>query len=300
MPSLDENVANQKAGSWMGIDTRRQKEQHLPDSLLLRLTQAEVSLLLHILDLSTLPGLAADLLEGLDEAQRRVALSVAEQTLRARCLIGWTGDKRRVLHPGLASLFRDYACPLSTLFVDTALPAGRGIPFLYVFGQQGIYEQCQPEPDIVQFRALTDRDEMVQRLSPRLPERLLADPERWCGRIQQCVLNSALRIVRHDRQGACRLFASTLPLQLAEALAEAYHAPRVVQYVACWQTVPGAEQRVLQAALTIIQGPKQTFLLWVEQPEQGETSLVQVRPYFSNILRHYIERLVPSLLPLTE
>jgi hypothetical protein len=266
----------------------------MPDPVIIRLTPAELMLLMRSLKIETLPGLAPDLFAGLDEEQRQEALQVAEQTLRARRFVGWAGNQQRIINPTLANLLLDFAHPRYTLFVDTELPGGkRGIPFLYVFGEQGIYEQSQPEPGVVQFGVIAGRDALMRRLSPRLPEERPAEPERWRGHIKQKLLNGVLRI-RDDEKIVFRYLASALPLELAEALAASYHAPQVVQYIASWQAIPTEEHPRPGAALTILQGPEHAFLLWVERPDLGEEAPVYVQLFSAPSLREYIEKVVPS------
>lgn len=264
----------------------------MPDPILIRLTQPELQLLMRSLKIKTIPGIADDLLTGLNEEQQKEALVVAEQTLRARRFVGWDKDLQRVINPWLANLLLDCSLPDHTLFVDTALPTGRGIPFLYIFGKQSIYELCQPEPDVVQFRIVGSTEELEQRLSPRLQEVLPMERGFWNGRIKQKLLNTALRVVGQDEESAFRSFKIALPFELAQALAAAYHAPRVVQYIARWQAVPTQEQPGPQAALTILQGAEQAFLLWVEEPERGEESPVSVELFQKALLRRYIKQLV--------
>jgi hypothetical protein len=265
----------------------------VPDPILIRLTQTELQLLLRSLEITTLPGIADDLLAGLNEEQQKEALVVAEQTLRARRFVGWDKDLQRVINPFLANLLLDCTHPDYTLFVDTALPTGRGIPFLYIFGKHGIYEVCQPEPDIVQFRIVGSTEELERRLSPRLPEVLPAESGFWSGRIKQKLLNTSLSLAGQDEEAAFRSFKTVLYFELAQALAAAYHAPRVVQYIARWQAVPTKEQPRPQAALTILQGSEYAFLLWVEDPERGEESPVSVELFHSDSLRRYIKQVVP-------
>lgn len=265
----------------------------MSDPILIRLTQPELQFLMRSLKIEYLPGIAVDLLVGLNEEQRKEALAVAEQTLRARRFIGWGSDLQRIINPLLADLLLDCAHFSRTLFVDTGLPTGRGIPFLYVCGKQGIYEQCQPEPDILQFRILSNSEELERRLSPRLiEERWLVQPERWQGQIRQKLLNEGLRLVGQDENSARLCFEAVLPPELAQALATAYHAPRVVQYIACWNTVPTKEHPELRAALTILQGSEHTFLLWMGEPERGEESLVHVEPFIDAYLRNYMKQII--------
>ncbi len=264
----------------------------MTDPLPIRLTQAELQLVVRALKIETLPGIAPDLLVGFDEEQRQTALRIADQTLRARRYVGWNSDLQHVINPALADLLLDYAHPTATLFVDTALPTGRAMPFLYVFSERGIYEQCQPEPDVLQFRMLTGSEELERRLSPHLPE----GPARWHGQIKQQLLSETLRLVSQDEQAARRFFETALPRELAEELAAAYHAPCVVQYIACWNPLPTAEHPEPQAALTIVQGEAHAFLLWVEEPERGETSLVRVDPFSADRLRQYVKQIVPLFI----
>ena len=268
----------------------------MPDPILIRLTQPELELLMHSLNIASLPGIADDLLVGLNEEQQKGARASAEQTLRARRFVGWDSDLQRVINPLLANLLLDYALPTATLFVDTGLPAGRATPFLYVRGQQGIYEQCQPEPDILQFRVLSNSEELERRLSPHLPEERFAQPEHWQGRIMQRLLSNVLRLVSRDENSARRYFEAVLPSELAQALAVAYHAPRAVQYIACWHTIPTKEHPAPRAALTILQGSEHAFLLWVEEPERREAAMVHVEPFLTASLSKYIKKIVPLFM----
>lgn len=268
----------------------------MSDLLQVRFTQAELQLLLHALEIETLPGLATDLLAGFNEEQRKTALIIADQTLRARRFVMWNSDSQHVINPTLASLLLDYARPSATLFVDTRLPTGRAMPFLYVSGKQGIYEQCQPEPDVMQFRVLASSTELEQRLSPHLPDENPPQSERWQGQIKQRLLNEVLRLVGQNEDAARRSLATVLSLELASALASAYHAPLVVQYIACWHSIPTQIHAEPQTALTILQGATHAFLLWVMEPELGETSLVRIDPFSTNMLRHYIQQIVSSFV----
>lgn len=270
----------------------------MANPLPIRLTQAELQLLLYALEIETLPGIAPDLLAGFDEGQRRVALKVADQTLRARLYVGWNSDFQHVINPALADLLLDYAHPTATIFVDTGLPTGRAMPFLYVFGARGIYEQCQPEPDILQFRALSGSEELERRLSPRLAEEHVTRPERWQGQIEQRVLNGVLHLVSEDVNLAQHYFATVLSSELAQALAEAYHEPRVVQYIACWGYSPSTEQLELREALTILQGEARAFLLWVEEPELEEASPVHVELFSAERLRQYIKQMTGAFVDI--
>lgn len=266
----------------------------MSDPVIIRLTPAELQLLMRSLKIEMLPGLAPDLFAGMNEGQREEALEIADQTLRARRFVGWTNGQQRVINPTLVNLLFDFAHPRFTLFVDTELPGGkRGIPFLYVFGEQGIYEQCQPEPGVLQFGMITDRSVLVRRLSPHLTEERPAEPERWRGHIKQKLLNGVLRM-RGDEKIVFRYLASALPLELAEALAASYCAPQVVQYIACWQGIPTEEHPRPGAALTILQGPEHAFLLWVERPDLGEDAPVYVQLFSTTSLWEYIEKVVPS------
>lgn len=263
---------------------------------LVRLAQAELQLLMQFLGIETLPGIAADLLPEMNAEQRAASLAVAEQTLRARHFIRWGNDAQRAVDPWLANLFLDYARPHSTLFVDTALSGTRAMPFLYVSGQQGIYEQCQPEPGVLQLRVLNDSAELEQRLFPRLAEMKPREPACWQGRISQKLLNEVLPLVSHDERTAQRRLASVLPAELAVALVAAYREPRVVQYLACWLNVPTREHSEPRSALTILLGTQHAFLLWKGESERGITTDVDVELFSVHALRAYIKQLA---FPLT-
>src|SRR5689334_19781980 len=100
--------------------------------------------------LSQSVAISAPLLAGVDEASRAQALTCADHSLRARGMVGWDDRARRSIAPMIASILLDYAQPRYTLFVDTYLVSTRAMPFLYVFGEHATYEQCQPEPDVLQ------------------------------------------------------------------------------------------------------------------------------------------------------
>lgn len=169
------------------------------------------------------------------------AFITAEHTLRGRKLVGWGDAQQRVIYPTLAQILLDYAHPRSTLFVDTSLVFTRVLPFFYVFGEHAIYECCQPEPDVLQFRVLTSRDELEMWLYPDLGEREQAAEDSLQGYIVQKVLQEGVKVAREDKGAAALLFAGALSQALAEQLAEAYHAPKVVQYMARWSQAPQKE-----------------------------------------------------------
>src|SRR5579859_7611136 len=110
----------------------------------IRLSPEELYLLQRALGIECLSGMKPDILEGLSDEQRQVALVCADHTLRARNWIGWRDAQERVIHPVLATILHDYANPRHTIFVDTLVDSRRVMPFLYIFGERGIYEQCQP------------------------------------------------------------------------------------------------------------------------------------------------------------
>lgn len=281
----------------------------MSDPFLMRLTQPELLLLLQALELETLPGLTSDLLAGLDDGQRTMALRVADQTLRARRYVGWSSHTQHVVNPALADLLFDYADPIATLFVDTALPTGRAMPFLYVFGTQRIYEQCQPEPDVLQFRVLPSSGELEQRLIPRLVETQVSQPERWQGQISQRLLLDLLQRIRKNDVFVRQVFEAVLPSELAQALAAAYTTPQVIQYLACWTPVPDTEHPEPQASLTLVQGETHAFVLWTNRAKtQQEDAFVHVSLFSAATVRHYIKSLlsycvrahVPTVTPIQQ
>jgi hypothetical protein len=122
----------------------------------IRFAPEELYLLQRALGIDALPGMKPDILDGFSEEQKQEALICADHTLRARNWIGWRDARERVVNPVLAAILRDYADSHHTIFVDTLVNSRRMMPFLYVFGEQGIYEQCQPEDNVLQFRVLKE------------------------------------------------------------------------------------------------------------------------------------------------
>ena len=281
------------------------------ESLLLRLTVEELCLLQGSLGIDELPGFETNLLSELDDAQRIQALRTAAHTLRARGLVGWDETAHPRLHPAVAAIVLDYAHPCYTFFVDTFVASKRVLPFLYVIGQQAIYEQCQPEPDVLQLRVL-DQEALWKRLLPKLrqeqppdsigPDAVGArfispsDTEAWQGEMIQSVLQVGVEVARENEEAAYRLFANFLSQPLAQRLAAAYHNPEVVQYMARWRQTPTQEHPLPEAALTIVQGQEWSFLLWVEEPQKGDEALVAVRPAAHTLLQAYIMQLLPPSL----
>jgi len=265
----------------------------MSEALILRLTSEELCLLQRNLAIDELPGIATDLLPGLNDVQKTQALTTAEHTLRGRNLVGWDDAQQRVIHPVLAQVLLDYAHPRHTLFVDTYIVSTRVLPFFYVFGEQAIYEHCQPEPDVLQFRILASHEELGMWLYPNLGQPELSTEDAGQEHIVQCVLNAGVKVVQEDEQAAYRLFSDALSQPLAKQLAAAYHAPKVVQYMARWQQTPTPEHPIPNAALTILQGQEQSYLLWLEEPEKGEDALVAVQPAISTNLRSCLAQMLP-------
>ncbi len=264
----------------------------MPESIILRLAAEELCLLQSVLQINELPGFEANLLSELDDTSRVQALRTAEHTLRARELVGWDEIQRPHVNPVVAEVLLDYAHPRYTLFVDTYLTSRRVMPFFYVVGEQAIYEQCQPEPDVVQLRVL-DQEELWKRLYPKLEQNEAPDGEAVQGEIIQSVLNKGIEVAREDTEAASRLFSASLPQPLAEKLAEAYSEPDVVQYIARWEQVPTEEHPAPDAALTIVQGSASSYLLWIEEPNKGQEARVAVRPAIRTLLQSYIMQMLP-------
>lgn len=267
--------------------------------ILLRLAVEELCLLQKALGIEELPGFEANLFSMLDDAQRVQALRTAAHTLRARGLVGWDETAHPRMNPVVAEMLLDYAHPQQTLFVDTYVVSTRAIPFLYVVGKQAIYEQCQPEPDVLQLRILLDEEQLWRRLFPKLEQKEPMSGEMWHGKITQNMLYKGVEVAREDQEAACQLFSNFLTLPLAARLAEAYHDPKVVQYMGRWEQTPTQQRLFPDAALTILQGQEWSFLLWVEEPQKGDEALVVVQPAENNLLQAYIlQVLPPSVRPV--
>jgi hypothetical protein len=267
----------------------------MPNALL-RFAPEELYLLQRALRIEVLPGMKPDILEGFSEEQKREALACADHTLRARNWIGWQDAQQRVINPALATVLSDYASPLHTIFVDTQIGSKHVMPFLYVFGEQGIYEQCQPEDNVLQFRLLQDRQALVQRLSPRSIAEPATDSVGVRGKIKQCILTEGLKGIHKDIEITRLCFARSLPAILAADLALAYQQPRLVQYLACWDKTPSHDHTSPLVAFTILVGQKQTHVLWVEEPAQRDNAVVTIMPATSQLLAVCIEELLPPFI----
>ncbi len=270
----------------------------MPENIVLRLTPEELYLLQSALGIDELPGFDSDLLAKLDDVQREQALATADHTLRARGLVGWDETRHRMVNPTLAALLLDYAHPRYTLFVDTYIASTRVAPFLYIFGSpdniggQAIYEQCEPEPDVLQLRILASYEELEQRLYPKLPQEQRGAAYLQ-GRIVQRELNAGVKVARENPTLAQQIFSISLESPAATELAIAYHEPQVVQYMARWKQTPTMDHPTPNVALTILQGPKRSYLLWVEEPSPGEMAMVMVQRASAELLQSYLTRLLP-------
>ncbi|MBV9713365.1 MAG: hypothetical protein JO011_20880 [Ktedonobacteraceae bacterium] len=249
-------------------------------------------------------------------------MRTAAHTLRARGLVGWDETQRPCINPAVSEMLLDYAHPRYTLFGDTSVASTRVIPFFYIVGKQAIYEQCQPEPDVVQLRILS-QEELWKRLYPDLRQEEPSeekDPDgvgspftspsnqephgvgvpftspSTQGQIIQSILNEGVKLAREDQERASQLFSNSLPQPLAEKLAAAYHKPLVVQYIARWEQVPTQKHPTPDAALTILQGPEQSFLLWVEELHKGKQAPVAVHLAANNLLQTYITQVLPPCM----
>jgi len=260
----------------------------------IRFALEELYLLQQALNIEVLPGMKPDILDGFSQERRQEALTCADHTLRARNWIGWRDANERVIHPVLVTTLRDYASSHHTIFVDTLINSRRAIPFLYVFGEQGIYEQCQPEDNVLQFRLLEDCREVRRRLSPRSIVEATQDQVNVRGTIKLSTLKEGLKMVREDVETAHGCFAKALPDILAADLACAYHEPKIVQYLACWNKSPSSDHSDPLVTFTILVGPKQVYVLWVEEPAKGDDALVRAMPATSQLLNICIEKLLPS------
>ncbi len=265
----------------------------MADEILLRFAPEELALLQEVLRIKEFPGLLPDMLHELSEEKRTEAMLIADHTLRARSFVGWNHEQRRIINPAISAILLDYANPQHTIFVDTFISAGRGIPFLYAFGEQGIYEQCQPEPDVLQLRVLPDQQELQERLTPHLTSEPLPEASNLQGHITYQTLAQGLSAIHENVEKAYLLFAGTLPSELALALTAAFHKPHIVQYIARFSNVPTPQDPLPTAALTILQSRNKVYLLWIEEPLQGDSSQVAVMVATSLLIQHYIHMVIP-------
>ncbi|HEX7736285.1 MAG TPA: hypothetical protein VF458_15640 [Ktedonobacteraceae bacterium] len=181
----------------------------------------------------------------------------ADRSLRARGLVGLLDRERRSIDPRVAGLLRAYAQPQPALFLDCYRQDwGKG-QWLYVFNEQVIFEQSEPEPGVLQFVVLANQSAFQERLRQVLygfqseEESTLAG-----GRVARHLLEEGTSLAQHDPERASQFF-NELPESTASALAAALHATRVMYYLARWSAL---DARV-ESALTILLGAGHQFLL---------------------------------------
>lgn len=268
--------------------------------LRLRFSQEELDYLRKVLDLEQMPGLArrGEQARNLPEEQRQLLLLTADRSLRARGLVGLLDNDRRSINPLVAGLLRAYAQPQPALFLSTIRTGwGRG-QWLYVFNEQIIFEQCEPEPGVLQFLVLNKQADFQERLSHLLqfPQpangtapgklRLAGDASRPYrvqvaesepesenglepGRLSCESLARGVDLVRRNPEQARQIFARELPAPTAEALVEAYSTVQVTHYLSRWSPRTGH----VEATLTILQDIKQAFLLSLESADAQDVDV---------------------------
>lgn len=232
----------------------------MPAQLTLRFSLEEMDYLRQALDLTEMPGLAGrgSSARDLDERERRHLLLAADRSLRARGLVGLLDRDRRSIDPRVAGLLRAYAQPQPALFLDSyRRDWGKG-QWLYVFNEQVIFEQSEPEPGVLQFVVLANQAAMQERLQQILPAFQLtagaSDLEG--GSLDQRVLEEGTSLAQKDPERARQLFSVHLPEATASALAAALHDTQLMYYLARWS----AQDASVESTLTILRGAEHQFL----------------------------------------
>lgn len=266
----------------------------MPDGILFRFANEEIIYLLRSLQISNFPGIIPEPFKRLPDAEKSLLMTEADHTLRARGLVHWRGETQREVDPLITKLLRDCAQPASTLFVDL-LDANAGAKkYLYIFTSEATVEQCEPEPQIQQYLVIPEREALLQRLLTLLlpePEKSFDNPALtlFGGQLSLTLWQEALRVSRENEGAATDMLARSLPRPAAAALANALHAFQRVGYLGRWAHTPASKQDRPEAALTVVAGREQLFLLWPEQPDSSSLTLL---PASAQQLREHLARLI--------
>jgi len=267
----------------------------MPESILFRFANEEMVYLLRSLKITDFPGIAPEPLKQLTDEEKSLLMTAMDHTLRARGLVRWDGETTRQIDPLVSALLQECAHPAFTLFVDLLDAITGAARLLYIFGSEAIVEQCEVEPQVQQYLRLPSYEATLQRwqalLFPEQDEALEGTATTLpIGQLSMDRWQEALKVARADRSNAATLLARDLPGSTAEALAEALHTFRRICYLGRWQQMPASEEDRPDAALTVVMGNKQLFLLWQEEP--GSLSLT-VMPADMEQAGAYLARLLP-------
>lgn len=267
----------------------------MSENILFRFANEEMIYLLRSLNIADFPGMTPEPLKQLSDEEKLLLMATVDHTLRARGLVLWDGETTRQIDPLVITLLLECAHPDFTLFVDLLDTTTGAARLLYIFGSEAIVEQCEVEPQVQQYLRLPSHEAALQRLQALLlPERNEALEGTAAtlpiGQLSMDLWQEALKVARAGESGAATLLARSLPNLTAEALAEALHAFQRICYLGRWKQTPSSEEDQPDAALTVVIGGKQLFLLWQEKP--GGLSLTVMSASVEQI-KAYLARLLP-------
>jgi hypothetical protein len=263
----------------------------MSEGILLRFANEEMIYLLRSLRLVDFPGMAPESLKDFTDSQKSLLMMEADHTLRARGLVHWRGETEREIDPLVSKLLLECAQPRYTLFIDLLEAGTPATQLLYLFGPEVIVEQCEPEPQVQQYLVIRTLEDFARRLGSLVVLEQGAQTSGLPGgEIEEDLWEQALPLAREDQAGAGSLLARSLPAQTAEALAEALHGYRRVQYLARWRQTPSVGRRVPEMALTLVSKGDRLFLLW---REEADSSYLKVISTGVERAWGYISRLIP-------
>lgn len=265
----------------------------MTEGILLRFANEEMIYLLRSLRIVDFPGIAPESLKNFSDSQKSLLMMEADHTLRARGLVHWRSETEREIDPLVSKLLLECAQPRYTLFADLLETGTPATQLLYLFGPEVIVEQCEPEPQVQQYLVMRTLENFARRLRSLvvLEQREVAPPGLPGGEIEEDLWEQALTLAREDQSGTGRLLAQSLPAQTAEALAEALHGYRRIQYLARWKQTPAAGRRAPEMALTLVSKGDRLFLLW---REEADGSYLKVISTTVERAWEYISRLSPG------
>ena len=267
----------------------------MPENILFRFSNEEMVYLLSLLNIADFPGIPPDPLKQLTDEGKSLLMTTVDHTLRARELVLWDSETKREIDPLVSTLLLGCAHPDFTLFVDLLDATAGPTRLLYIFGSEMLVEQCEVEPQVQQYLQLPSYEALLQRWQALIfPEQDEALEETNTalpgGQLSLDLWQEALKVVYTGESNAATLLARSLPDSTAEALAESLRTFRRICYLGRWKQMPASEEDRPDAALTVVMGSKQLFLLWQEDPVNLSLTVI---PANVEQTREYLARLLP-------
>jgi hypothetical protein len=259
--------------------------------ILFRFADEEMIYLLRSLNIAEFPGVAPQPLDPLPSGEKSLLMMEADHTLRARGLVQWRSETEREIAPHVAKLLQDCAHPDYTLFIDMLDAAAGVVKLLYIFSSQVIIEQCEAEPQVQQYLVLPSQEEFLQRLQDLLAPRQIEHAKNVpSGQIRLDLWQEAIKATHVNKASVAPLLAANLPRQTAETLAGTLHDFQRVCYAGRWKQMPSSKQDYPEAALTVVTGREQLFLLWQEEPDSSSLTVMSAS---TEQAREHITTLIP-------